>query len=369
MKFSNLLFHILIILLFIAGCNVIEDKISDDNELSDLSGKWKFSIGDDPFWASPDYDDWDWEEIEVPSSWENEGFYGYDGFAWYRKWFELPDEYSNKNLILYLGFIDDVDETYLNGNLIGLSGGFPPYFLTAYTASREYFLPKQILRKGKNLISVRVYDAQLEGGITNGKIAIYKSGKSAGRIIDLFPDINLPKIWKFKTGDNIEWKEENTNDSLWNDIFVPSFWEARGYKNYNGFAWYRCKFKLPAEYRDEKFVLMLGKIDDIDQTFINGQLVGSVGDWKFESIPEQFNQNNEWQTFRGYFVPGNVLKPGEQNTIAVRVYDGFVDGGIYEGPIGLITRKKYKEFWETRKEIIQSNNNFLDTLLYKIQFE
>ena len=354
---------ILILLFFVIGCNVTEDKIQRENPLSDLSGKWKFSIGDDSEWASPDYNDWDWEEIEVPSSWENEGFHGYNGFAWYRKWFELPDEYSNSNLYLHLGFIDDVDETYLNGNLIGLSGGFPPYFLTAFNASRKYFLPKQFFNEGKNLIAVRVYDAQLEGGIINGKIAIYKSGGKGEILTDLTPDVNLPKMWNFNTGDSLEWKEEEYDDSGWRNIFVPAFWDAQGYKKYDGFAWYRTKFYLPEEYENDKFVLMLGKIDDIDQTFVNGKLVGSIGDWNFRDKPSHFNQNSEWKTFRAYFIPDNILKLGEHNTIAIRVYDGFLDGGIYEGPIGLITQEKFREFWKARKEFYQQFNNYPDTLL------
>ncbi len=354
---------LLILLSFFIGCDVIEDKIRLENQVLDLSGKWKFSIGDDSVWASPDYNDWGWEEIKVPSSWENEGFHGYNGFAWYRKWFELPAEYSNSNLFLHLGFIDDVDETYLNGNLVGLSGGFPPYFLTAYNAARKYFLPKQLFKDGKNLIAVRVYDTQLEGGITNGKIGIYKSGGKGETLTDLTPDVNLPKMWKFNKGDNLEWKEEAYNDSGWQNIFVPAFWEAQGYKNYDGFAWYRAKFYLPEEYESDKFVLMLGKIDDIDQTFVNGKLIGSIGDWNFVDKPIHFNQNSEWETFRGYFIPDNIIKPGEYNTIAVRVYDGYLDGGIYEGPIGLITQERYREFWKSRKEFYQRLDNDLDKLL------
>lgn len=344
---------LLILLSSLIGCNVVEDQVREENKLVDLSGKWKFSIGDDSSWASLGYNDWDWEEIKVPSSWENEGFHGYNGFAWYRKWFELPDEYSNSNLFLHLGFIDDVDETYLNGNLVGLTGGFPPYFLTAYNASRKYFLPKQILNRGKNLIAVRVYDAQLEGGITNGKIGIYKSGGKGETLADVDPGVNLPKIWKFNQGDNLEWIGEEYDDSRWQNIFVPAFWETQGYKGYDGFAWYRTKFYLPKEFKNEKFVLMLGKIDDMDQTYVNGKLIGSVGDWNFDDKPTSFNDNNEWETFRGYFLSGNILKPGEYNTIAVRVYDGYLDGGIYEGPIGLITQEKYREFWNERKNIYQ----------------
>jgi sialate O-acetylesterase len=106
------------------------------------------------------------------------------------------------------------------------------------------------------------------------------------------------------------------------------------------------KFELPEKYANQKMVLLLGKIDDIDQTFVNGTLVGSIGDWNFDIMPQSYNDNNEWETVRGYYVPDGLLIPGEPNTIAVRVFDGFMDGGIYDGPIGLITQEKYLEYWK-----------------------
>ena len=53
-----------------------------------LATYWQFSIGDNPEWASPKYKDYNWEKIYVPAKWENEGFNGYDGFAWYRVHFD-----------------------------------------------------------------------------------------------------------------------------------------------------------------------------------------------------------------------------------------------------------------------------------------
>ena len=97
-------------------------------------------------------------------------------------------------------------------------------------------------------------------------------------------------------------------------------------------------------------VLLLGKIDDIDQTYVNGTLIGSVGDWNFDVVPINFNQNYEWTTVRAYYIPDNTLIPGKENTIAVRVYDGYLDGGIYQGPIGLITQEKYLKYWNNRKD-------------------
>ena len=67
---------------------------------------------------------------------------------------------------------------------------------------------------------------------------------------------------------------EMDDDNYWKEIFVPAYWEVQGYKNYDGFAWYRKSFVLPEKYSGIKLVLMLGMIDDIDQTYINGTLIG-----------------------------------------------------------------------------------------------
>lgn len=323
---------------------------SDDEGFLDLSGYWKFSIGDDSSWALLDYDDRDWEEISVPATWENEGFHGYNGYAWYRLTFVLPEEFLGLDLNLNLGFVDDIDQTFYNGKLVGLSGGFPPYFLTAFNAFRKYYIPKEITNDGENLIAVRVYDSQLEGGIVKGKIGLFPTRSYSHILSEMEIDINLAGIWKFKTGDDLNWRHPGLDDNNWHTIFVPAFWEAQGYRGYNGFAWYRKEFFYPGEFADEKMVLLLGKIDDIDQTFINGRLVGSIGDWDFNEIPIGFNANNEWETIRGYYIPDDVVIPGKMNTVSVRVYDGYLDGGIYEGPIGFVMQEKYRQYWKKRRE-------------------
>jgi sialate O-acetylesterase len=322
----------------------------DDKNYINLEGNWRFSIGDDTAWASPEFKDNNWEKIKVPAMWEDQGFHGYNGYAWYRKTFEIPKELIGSNFILNAGFIDDVDQTFINGKLVGMSGGFPPQFVTAYDAHREYYLSKEILKEGKNTIAIRVYDIQLEGGITRGAVGLSPVQPDVRHISYLDLDINLSGMWKFNTGDLNDWKNTDYNDSDWKEIFVPAFWETQGFKNYDGFAWYRLKFTLPEKYANQKMVLMLGMIDDIDQTFVNGKLVGSVGDWNFENVPSSFNQNNEWETIRDYYIPDNVLLPGKENTISVRVYDGYIDGGIYQGQIGLIIQDKYRKFWNNREE-------------------
>src|SRR5687768_10787322 len=69
----------------------------DWDKVLNLRGTWKFSIGDNRKWADPKYVDNDWENIDVPSNWEDEGFNGYNGYAWYRKTFDGSD-LESKNL-------------------------------------------------------------------------------------------------------------------------------------------------------------------------------------------------------------------------------------------------------------------------------
>jgi sialate O-acetylesterase len=314
----------------------------DWEKLLNLRGWWKFSIGDDKQWSLPNYRDKDWEEIKAPSPWEDQGFYGYDGYAWYRKHFFCSNEFKGKSLYLLLGFIDDVDEVYLNGTLIGSSGSFPPEYNTAYNALRKYYVPENLLKfNSDNVIAVRVYDSQIGGGIVSGDIGFYYQSDV------LQPDVILEGVWKFSIGDNMQWTDKNFNDKEWNKIFVPGYWETQGYNDYNGFVWYRKKFVLPEYLKNKKLVLMVGKIDDIDQVYVNGRLVGSTGRMRNKASEIHFDQ--EYSTFRGYYIPDDLLTSGE-NVIAVRVYDGYNVGGIYEGPIGLIAQEKYTKFWRSQRK-------------------
>ena len=102
------------------------------SQVINLNGSWKFNIGDKSSWAAANFDDSGWELIHAPSPWEEEGFNGYDGFAWYRKKFDGRKLEKEGSYYLGLGYIDDSDVVYLNGQLIGFSGSMPPKFKTAY---------------------------------------------------------------------------------------------------------------------------------------------------------------------------------------------------------------------------------------------
>jgi hypothetical protein len=310
------------------------------DKLLDLKGKWKFSIGDNIEWSKENFNDADWESIYVPSPWEEQGFYGYDGFAWYRKKFVVTSDYASQELYLKLGYVDDVDEVYINGNLVGTTGSFPPNFSTAYNASRKYYIPKEFLKFDKpNTIAVRVYDAQLAGGIVNGEVGIYAESNPVPF------EINLQGSWKFKTGDKTEYKDLNFSDNNWHTITVPKAWEDQGYDDYDGFAWYRKKFVVTGQYANEKMVVILGKIDDFEEVYLNGTYIGPN-----KKISEYSNDDDRrYSELRVYYIDGKLLQPNKTNVLAVRVYDKGGFGGIYEGPVGILKLKESLRYWRTKR--------------------
>jgi hypothetical protein len=328
MNFKSMV--VIIMLGWITTATMAQDKWE---RMINLQGRWKFSIGDKSLWSEKYFNDNKWEEIFVPSNWEDEGFNGYNGYAWYRKSFDGQDITSkDAGLSLSLGYIDDVDEVFFNGHKIGGSGGFPPRFHTAYNAARNYFIPKEFIDySGRNVIAVRVYDSEIEGGIVSGNIGVYTNKSDRGLAV------NLRGMWDFKLTEtrtdrfaSIDEKSLATiGKDGWETITVPGHWEHQGY-NYDGSAWYRKIFMMPKDMQGEDLVLLLGKIDDSDKTFLNGKLIGS----SFDS----------YSKLRIYHIPTNVFKAGQLNTMIVYVDDAQGSGGIVEGPVGIMKQSEFTRY-------------------------
>ncbi len=136
---------------------------------------------------------------------------------------------------------------------------------------------------------------------------------------------------KFKTGDNRQWKEISFNDASWKSIKTNIMWEEQGY-NYDGYAWYRFHFKLPLSlkknsYWKDSLRLFLAKIDDVDETFLNGEKINQTG-----SFPtDNGGYSTKYDEPREYHVAANnkLLRWDKENILAVRVYDGGGGGGIF----------------------------------------
>lgn len=112
------------------------------------------------------------------------------------------------------------------------------------------------------------------------------------------------------------WSEPSFDSSAWKTMRLPQYWEDAGLPGFDGVVWFRRTFELPAEWAGKDLTLSLGPVDDVDTTFVNGVPVGGL---------------SQWDAPRTYHVNAKLLKPGV-NTVAVRVLDGGVGGGIYGKP-------------------------------------
>ena len=143
----------------------------------------------------------------------------------------------------------------------------------------------------------------------------------------------LPAKWKFKTGDDPAWSSPTFNDAGWGTITPGILWEDQGFPAYDGYGWYRATFTIPSKFRKDAetyggFSLQLGKIDDVDFTYFNGELIGKTGE-----LPP--NYATKYDVPRVYNIPASKIAWDKPNTIAVRVFDFTGGGGIYGDPIQL----------------------------------
>lgn len=304
------------------------------NEVLDLEGKWKFSIGDNKQWAESNFDDSDWEKIRVPDDWEDQGFHGFDGYAWYRIKFDGRELDRNAGaLTLFLGYIDDIDETFFNGRKIGQSGSFPPVFKTAYNANRQYLIPDELINyNGENVIAVRVFDAMQYGGITDGPIGIYSNEEDKELIVNLRGVWNFKKIpnWKMGQDPNLEMLSDEKEE--WMQIMVPSAWEHQGY-DFNGGAIYHKLFKIPEQFKGETFILILGAIDDKDWAYLNGKPIG---------------QTDGYKKLRAYTITPDMYDTKDLNVLTIYIEDSTGEGGITHGPVGIMRQTDFTRFMRWR---------------------
>lgn len=328
----------IIILSLIFKGNVVGQQLK---QFESLTGYWSFSVGDDYNWRLPSHDFSGWDRIYTGRSWESEGYQGYNGYAWYKRKVEIPFISSNEKIYLKISRIDDADEVYFNGTLIGKMGAFPPDVRTAYSEERLYAIPSKLINKnGLNIIAVRVYDVYYEGGILGG-VGLYKDLASKYLMMDLSGD------WKFKPGKNENFKLASYDDSDWDVLSVPGKWESQGYEYLNGYAWYRKTFNWKRSNDNRDVFVILGKIDDRDKTYLNGEEIGSTDQLKRSPY---YLGNDDYKTLRAYRIPVSKLKSGT-NVLAVQVWDDKYDGGMYSGPVGIMSVELFERYFtEYEKE-------------------
>ena len=120
--------------------------------------------------------------------------------------------------------------------------------------------------------------------------------------------------WLRKVRQDTAYARADLDDRDWKEMTVPTpdGWEALGLQGLDGAVWFRRSFEVRSPVKD--MVLELGRVRDMDYTYINGVLVGSG-----EGISKK----------RVYKIDASLLRPGK-NVIAVQVIN-FDDKGGFTG--------------------------------------
>ena len=135
------------------------------------------------------------------------------------------------------------------------------------------------------------------------------------------PIIDVSRISPQDRWRNLEFNDEECakldfNDRNWRIINLPVLWEKTEIGNFDGAVWFRKKIEIPREWINNNLILELGPIDDVERTYVNGELVGKTED------------EEQWQKDRIYSIPKETFKDSIL-TIAVRVIDYGGGGGLY----------------------------------------
>ena len=141
---------------------------------------------------------------------------------------------------------------------------------------------------------------------------------------------------KFQVGDDASWAGVNVDESAWRQISNTTTWTSQGVKCENGFGWYRYHVNIPKSLLEksdlkETVDFNMGKIDDADEVYLNGKLIGKTG--KFPS--DAGGYQSQWSKPRLYSVKVNsgLIKWDADNVLAVRVYNAGDPGGMFQGPV------------------------------------
>ncbi|MDE6084840.1 MAG: putative Ig domain-containing protein, partial [Muribaculaceae bacterium] len=138
-----------------------------------------FSEGDDMKKAAPAYNESGMRIIDITRPWSDQNVNGVD-YGWYRIHLNIPkslvkDKDFADFIQFNLGPIDDADEVYLNGKLIGKTGGMPGDaggYQSKWSVNRQYAVKsndKAINWDGDNVLAVRCYNGNDPGGMFNAQ--------------------------------------------------------------------------------------------------------------------------------------------------------------------------------------------------------
>ena len=169
----------------LAEAHFMGKKTNEDNYAGQQAA-WMRQVRADTGAAAAGFNDSRWAGMQLPTpeGWENAGIglEGEDGAFWFSAYFDLPEAWAGRKLVVDLGRIRDQDFTYLNGRRIGT--------LEGTATRRRYVVEAAVLQKGRNRLAVQVINPFDKGGFTGVKsgqrtLVVYPEGSDPGQGLPL----------------------------------------------------------------------------------------------------------------------------------------------------------------------------------------
>lgn len=155
-----------------------------------INGPWRFHVGDDPCWSSPDFDDSAWETLDLMpspgahdgdvgltgyvSGWSQRGHAGYTGYAWYRIKVTVDSDKGTPLALAGPTLVDSTYQLYVDGKRLGESGEFSGTVPTVFGVRPSVFpLPASSSAGAQTyVIAFRVWMDPIDAGEDSGGIHV-----------------------------------------------------------------------------------------------------------------------------------------------------------------------------------------------------
>ena len=166
-------------------------------------------------------------------------------------------------------------------------------------------------------------------------LELFTASRSRHNTVDFRFGETEPENCGIRFDPNEEGKPSDTEN--FTPIQLGTSWESQGHQQenphyrypvdtqesqklpYDGFAWYRCTVKIPESWKGHAIRLIGGPIDDCDWTWWNGTEIGKT---------TLANNPNSYSARRDYPIPEELVKFGQENTLMIKVFDRWGEGGV-----------------------------------------
>jgi signal transduction histidine kinase len=130
--------------------------------------------------------------------------------------------------------------------------------------------------------------------------------------------------WRTKHGDDPAWALPDFDDRSWSRAPMTHPQE-------DGFLWYRLNFRVDTPSLQQPCHLFLGRIQEVDEVFLNGARIGGTG----RIGPRWFDYVSGMGISRTYAIPADLLRADQENVLAIRTFSMFMGAGMVSTSIGL----------------------------------